>query len=741
MARADHPRNPPHGQDGGVDSASRACRRSREAPVRGGESRDGGGCCEGEGSREQASVQGSRSCQGASLRRRRRGGRTRLLQAPQQVEEVTSDEPDGMRGAERVDEISRGHVHTLDISAGKLRSPVWEHFTITETTVDGKRSKAKCNYCRKDFNCETKTNGTSSMKKHLEKEHSVTCTKKPGDRPQNPSSSPGDATCKVRSVEVGGSSNGKRKRTNENPTQTTSSSTYTQWDKAEFSNRINKITGQLQLQDIQGALSKVLEPYGPSATSSSSHHRPSAISDQNPTTSSLVPVEVYGRVAEKNMIKKSITEKQSDGVNVLPIVGIAGVGKTTLAQFVYNDPDVKRQFHHRIWVCVSCKFDEVKLTKEMLDFFPRERHEGISNFAKLQEILKEYIDYQSQSSLLILDDVSDSMDYQKWNKLLYPLISSQAKGNIILITTRNLSVAQRLGTLKPIKLGPLENDDMWLLLKSCSFGFGNYKAPGNLSTIGRQIADKLKGNPLAAVTAGALLRDHLSVDHWSDILKKEKWKSLGLSGGIMPALKLSYDELPYHLQQCVSYCSIFPEKYRFLGKDLVYIWISQGFLNHTHSIKRLEEIGLEYLNNLVNLGFFQQIEEQQEDDEDEEEEYFLGSKICYSMSGLMHDFARMVSRTECATMDGLQFNNMLPTIRHLSIVTNYAYSKDQHGTIPRNIKFEEKLRNTIASVRKLRTLVLFGHYDSFFFKLFLGIFQKDQNLRLLQMSATCADFF
>ncbi|VAH52046.1 unnamed protein product [Triticum turgidum subsp. durum] len=97
----------------------------------------------------------------------------------QQVEGVTSDKPDDMRGAERVDEISRGHVDTLNVSVGKLRSAVWEHFTITETTVDGKRSKTKCKYCTKDFNCETKTNGTSSMKKHLEKEHSVTCTNKP----------------------------------------------------------------------------------------------------------------------------------------------------------------------------------------------------------------------------------------------------------------------------------------------------------------------------------------------------------------------------------------------------------------------------------------------------------------------------------------------------------------------------------------------------------------------------------
>ncbi|XBJ04586.1 hypothetical protein VPH35_023497 [Triticum aestivum] len=540
----------------------------------------------------------------------------------QQVEggTVTRSEHEGVRVAERVDEISRGDADTPQSSVGKLRSVVWGNFTITQK-VDGKPVKAACRHCGNEFKCDTKTNGTSSrknslfnttlnfislfdteniflpyittslnlmpfitlstvlnkefspssMKKHLRMEHPDKM-KPPGALAPNPSRT-GDATGNEMPVEVGSSSNRKGKRTNEEPAQTME---HTRWDKAELSNRINKITDQLLLQQgILGALRKVLEPHESSSASNSNHHHLSTATDQHPTSSSLVPKEVYGRVAEKNKIEKSITENQSGGVNVLPIVGIAGVGKTTLAQFVYNDPDVKCQFHHRIWVCVSHNFDEVKLTKELLDFFPRERHEGISNFAKLQEILKEHVEYQSKSFLLVLDDVSDSMDYHKWNKLLNPFLSSQAK-NIILVTTRNLSVAQRLSTLEPIKLGALENDDMWLLLKSCAFGFGNYEGTENLSIIGRQIAEKLKGNPLAAVTAGALLRVNLSIDHWSNILKNEKWKSLGLSGGIMSALKLSYDELPYHLQQCVSYCSIFPEKKNigFLGR----MWSIFGFL-------------------------------------------------------------------------------------------------------------------------------------------------------------------
>jgi hypothetical protein len=434
---------------------------------------------------------------------------------------------------------------------------------------------------------------------------------------------------------------------------------------------------------------------------------------------------VYGRDAEKISIKKLILEKKSDGVRVLPIVGIAGVGKTALAQLVYNEPEVEAYFQHRIWVWVSQNFNEVRLTREMLDFVSQERHEGISSFAKLQEILKSHAN--SKRLLIVFDHVWDDMKDCRWDKLLAPFIPGQGTGVVVLVTTRSLSVAKRLGTLKPVKLGALEHDDFLLLLRSCAFGDENYEGPSKLSTVGLKIAEKLKGNPLAAVSVAALLKERLTVDHWSNILQKEDWKSLGLVEGIMPALKLSYDELPYHLQQCFSYCSIFPNKHKFFGKDLVYIWISQGFVNITCLTKSLEEMGWEYLTDLVNLGFFQQVEQE------EEEESFLGSQNWFSMCDIMHELARMISRTECATIDGQQCNNMLPTVRHLSIVSDAAYNSKYQQ------KFEENLRN-IVSVSKLRTLVLLGHYDSFLLQLLQDVLQKARNLRLLQMSTTCADF-
>ncbi|XP_044318528.1 uncharacterized protein [Triticum aestivum] len=601
-------------------------------------------------------------------------------------------------GAERVDEISGGDpiaaTPNRRTSVGKQRSVVWEHFTIADNENP---NKAKCTYCEKEFNCNTKTNGTSSTKKHLEKEHSIACTKNPEAHPPNPSSSSAlsfSYRTTAEPIVIGSSSSRKGKRQqskawelfdviegdNEHPmkakckycpteikcgptsgtagmlnhnkicrkkpgpidqppnppstsdanadvTPITAANTVTPWDKTELSNRIQKISCQLQC--IGGEVGEILKLHGSDSTSSSHHHQ-STTSDQHLRTSSLVPRILYGRAKEKKHIMM-MTEGRSDKVIVVPIVGIAGVGKTTLTQLVYNDVEVKMQFHPRIWVWVSRNFDEMRLTREMLSFVSQERHEGIDCFVKLQEIFKSYV--KSKRILLILDDVWDDKNNYQRNQLLAPFQHENAIGNVILVTTRKLSVAKMIGTTRPIKLGALENDDFELLFKSCALGDGNYEFPGNFSTIGQHIIEKLKGNPLAAITTGSLLRDHLTADHWSNILKKESWKSLGVSGGIMPGLKLSYDELPYGLEQCFSYCSIFPNKHRFLGKDLVYIWISQGFVNCTQNT-RLEDTGWEYLNQLVNLGFFEQTEEQEE--LHQEEEFCLRRQIWCSLANPLH---------------------------------------------------------------------------------------------------------
>ncbi|XP_048554723.1 putative disease resistance protein RGA4 isoform X1 [Triticum urartu] len=627
---------------------------------------------------------------------------------------VTLHEPEGMHEAARVDHgTSRGDGDIIPprTGRGKKRSPHWVDFDEIYDT-DGKTVGAECRHCKKKL----KYDGKQGPRVLMTHSNSAKCKNTREARPQPPShSSMDDATENATPVAVSNSPSIPRMGTNPEPTQITAAVAHP-WNKDEISSKIQKITHQLQ--GIRGDVTKDLNMFGSHSGASSVLHQSTA-SDPCRRTSSLLQGKVYGRDKEKSSIIKLMTTGKSDSVTVVPIVGIGGTGKTALAQFVYNDPKVQDHFDHSIWVWVSNNFDEMVLTREILDIVPREKHEGLCSLDKLQQVLKTHI--ESKRVLLILDDVWDDKNIRRLDLILAPFKSDNPNGNVILVTTRNLSVAKRIGMTEPVVLGALEDDELWLLLKARAFGKENYEEHGNLTIIGQEIAGKLKGNPLAAVTAGELLRVDLTVDHWNKILKDEDWKLLGLSGGIMASLKRSYDQLPYHLHQCFSYCSIFPDSYKFLGEELVRIWISQGFVQQSHPSKKLEEIGMDYLADLVNMGYFQQV----------------GREISYVLCGLMHDFARMVSKTDCAIIDGLQCNDILLTVQHLSIVwSTYPYWNTSQIN-----KFIENLRNTIAPVvTKLRSLVFIGHYKSSFFQSFQDIFRKAPNLRLLQISATFADF-
>ncbi|XP_062226800.1 putative disease resistance protein RGA4 [Phragmites australis] len=493
----------------------------------------------------------------------------------------------------------------------------------------------------------------------------------------------------------------------------TATAAYTYLEnKYEFSRRIQLIAGKLRYVGHDVSRTLKIDVSNFVVTSSLSQSTPQ---DTRLTSSYLVEPKVYGRHSEMESILKLMASNRSNGITVLPIVGIGGIGKTTLAQLVYNDPIVANQFQIKIWVCVSDNFNVLRLTREMLDCVSKQRQAETSNLNKLQEDLEKHM--KSRRLLMVLDDVWDDMNEHSWNKLLAPLKRNQAMGNMILVTTRKLPVAEMTRTIEPIMLGALEGDDFWLLFESYAFGDQQYEDQ-RLYNIGKQLAQDLRGNPLAAKTVGALLRRDINFAYWTKIRKSEEWKSLKESEGIMSTLKLSYDCLPGHLQHCFRYCCLFPKDYHFDGADLVRIWISQGFVDGSRTSKSLEDIGNDYLADLVDSGFFQKIEGDWNFPE------------CFVMHDLMHDLAWQVSRAEFGSIYGWDCEEILPTVRHLSIVMDSTFSHE-------NIK--KKLWQ-IKSVRKLRSLLLIGHYDPSFFEDFQNMFKEAGNLRLLQISATYVDF-
>ncbi|KAK8449677.1 hypothetical protein SEVIR_7G253150v4 [Setaria viridis] len=329
-------------------------------------------------------------------------------------------------------------------------------------------------------------------------------------------------------------------------------------DTSEISVMIKHIADKLR--DCGRDVSDILKIDGFNSAGTSNQSQITA-QDTRLTSSYLVERKVYGRDVEKESILKLMASNRSNGITVLPIVGIGGVGKTTLAQLVYNSLEVGNHFEVKIWVCVSDNFDVFRLTREMLDCVSKQTKVQTNNLNRLQEDLAKHM--VSRRFLIVLDDVWDDMKEHSWNKLLAPLKHNQAMGNMILVTTRKLSVAEMTRTVQPVKLGALKDDDFWLLFKTCTFGDEKYEYHPSLFTIGKQIARELKGNPLAAKTVGALLKRNISIDNWTHILNNEEWKSLQDSGSIMPALKLSYDYLSSHLQQCFRYCCLFPKDYHF----------------------------------------------------------------------------------------------------------------------------------------------------------------------------------
>ena len=368
------------------------------------------------------------------------------------------------------------------------------------------------------------------------------------------------------------------------------------------------------------------------------------------TTSFPVEDKVYGRDTERDKIVDLLIKGKSSDLQVLPIVGIGGVGKTTLARFVYGDQRIKEHFGLRIWVCVSTNFDTMRLTREILEHVctDRQQFEKITNFNVLQDILLKNL--ENKRFLLVFDDMWEEKDRRGWFSLLAPLKHNHVPGCMILATTRRPSVAKMIGTMDPISVKGLDEKEFWLFFKACAFGNDSHEGHPSLQSIGQQIVIALKGCPLAAWSVGALLNRNVTYEHWRTV--QNKWKSLQEdTDDILPILKLSYDFLPVHLQQCFSYCSLFPEDYRFNGENLVRAWISHNFVQCQDPTKRLEETGMQYLDNLVDFGFFQKVDSD------------------YVMHDLMHELAQKVSLNECATINGSNSRAIQPSVCHLSIIT------------------------------------------------------------------------
>ncbi|GJM95775.1 hypothetical protein PR202_ga12553 [Eleusine coracana subsp. coracana] len=220
-------------------------------------------------------------------------------------------------------------------------------------------------------------------------------------------------------------------------------------------------------------------------------------------------VNVVGREEDKENIIKLVTAGENvDGskLSVLPIVGMGGLGKTTLAQLVYNDRRVSNYFDIKGWVHVSPDSTVKNLASKILMSLTKRQFEA-TEMDDLQDELMEQV--RGTKFFLVLDDVwNDNRDL--WNPFLTPLLSAQM--GMILLTTRNESVSRSFQTIPPYHLTFLPSDKSWILFRQLAFGSDNQNIDGDFESIGKKIMEKCGGLPLAIKAIASLLATDASIE-------------------------------------------------------------------------------------------------------------------------------------------------------------------------------------------------------------------------------------
>ncbi|XP_073048660.1 putative late blight resistance protein homolog R1C-3 [Primulina eburnea] len=310
--------------------------------------------------------------------------------------------------------------------------------------------------------------------------------------------------------------------------------------------------------------------------------------------SSRKKTSIVGSNEDFIQIKDRLTGSSSK-LETISIVGMGGIGKTTLARNLYDDSLIEYHFDTRAWVTVSQDYSVQEIFRDLLKSSGSVKDEFRNeSIGKLGENL--YKSLKGRRYLIVMDDVWDT---KVWDdvKRFFP---DEYNGSRIVLTSRLSEVALYENSISYVHhMNLLGLEESWNLL--CIKVFGEESPPYELEGIGKKIAWNCKGLPLAIVVIGGLLSKGSSKtrEYWEIIAENVTSTTSGTDYKIMEILSSSYDHLPHHLKSCFLYMGAFPEDQEIFLSQLIMLWVAEGFLKPL-SPKSSEEVAEEYLNDLID---------------------------------------------------------------------------------------------------------------------------------------------
>ncbi|CAL9055554.1 unnamed protein product [Musa banksii] len=433
------------------------------------------------------------------------------------------------------------------------------------------------------------------------------------------------------------------------------------------------------------------------------------------TTPPAKSYSVRGRKHDMERLLNMLGDESGDAnYSVVAIVGPGGIGKTHLARLAYNHVKEERKekkLDVMAWVCACNDFDVKRLSIEMIESAgfdrPRDLY-SISNLEEIQNIIRDGL--MGKRFLIVLDDVWEESN-TIWENLCVPF-NSGGKGSKIVVTTTNQNVAKMMRTKGTIYLDGLKKKECWELFRECALGDQNHSDHQKLEYVGRKIAKKLGGSPLAALTVGRALESKLEEEHWRRILRKRICEVKQTEGDIAPVLRLSFEDLPAHLKQCYLSCSLFPRKHCFEKDELLRIWMALGFVQGDDLNNRMEDVGEESIEELSCRSFFVNAKTRQNK---------------FELHPILHEFAESVSDGEYFRLEGIKSGEpiRIPNkARHVYVaaddlvtvaetlcerkdIRSLVVVGDLSGTGEETrSKYDKSLKEVLESLKSLRLLVL-----------------------------------